>query len=67
MRKLSIILIVFLTIVLNVMPCAAVSKAVPVDPVFEFSSLPEGENILHEFVVRNAGDTPLNITDVLPP
>ncbi|MBU0973615.1 MAG: DUF1573 domain-containing protein [Proteobacteria bacterium] len=67
MKKLSIILIVFLTIVLNVMPCGAVSKAVPVDPVFEFSSLPEGENIVHEFVVRNAGDTPLNITDVLPP
>jgi hypothetical protein len=67
MRKLSIILTVFLAVVLFALPCSATPRAVFVDAVFEFSLLPEGEKILHEFIVRNTGDTPLNITNVLPP
>lgn len=67
MRKLSIVLTVFLAVVLFTLPCTATPKAEPVDAVFEFSPLPEGEKISHEFIVRNTGDTDLNITNVLPP
>jgi hypothetical protein len=67
MRKLSVILTVFLAVVLFALPCTATPRAVFVDSVFEFSPLPEGEKILHEFIVQNTGDTPLNITNVLPP
>jgi hypothetical protein len=67
MRKLWIVLTVFLAVVFFSLPAAAVPKAMPVDPVFEFSPLPEGEKIVHEFIVRNTGDTVLNITHVLPP
>jgi hypothetical protein len=67
MRKLLMIPTVFLAVVLFGLPCGATPKAVPVEAVFEFSSLPEGEKITHEFIVRNIGDTDLNITNVLPP
>jgi len=36
-------------------------------PVFTFESLPEGGSIVHEFKVKNIGDTLLQIDDVLPP
>ncbi|MDD9300844.1 MAG: hypothetical protein HUK40_00265 [Desulfobacter sp.] len=42
-------------------------KAVFVNPTFEFSPLAEGQGITHEFVVKNLGDTPLNILSVIPP
>lgn len=67
MKKLFIIFTVFLAVVMFTLPCNATPKAVPVDSVFEFSPLPEGEKIIHEFIVRNTGDTPLNIINVLPP
>ncbi len=77
MRKLTDVLtifvstafvsMVFLAVVLFALPCTAAPKAVFVDAVFEFSPLPEGEQIIHEFIVRNTGDTDLNITNVLPP
>jgi hypothetical protein len=67
MRKLLMIPTVLLAVVLFVLPCGATPNAVPVDAVFEFTSLPEGEKIIHEFIVRNTGDTDLNITNVLPP
>lgn len=67
MRKLFIVLTVFLAVALFYLPCTATPKAVFVDSLFEFSPLPEGEKIIHEFTVRNTGDTPLNITNVLPP
>ena len=67
MRKLLIVLMGFLASGLFALTVGAAPKAVPVNPVFEFSSLPEGEHIDHEFIVRNEGDTPLNITSVLPP
>ena len=67
MRKIFIILTVFFAAGFFSLPAGAVPKAVPVDPVFEFSSLPEGEKISHEFIVRNTGDTVLTITSVLTP
>lgn len=67
MRKLFISLMVFLAAGFFSLSVSAAPRAVPVDAVFEFSPLPEGEKILHEFIVRNTGDTVLNITNVLPP
>ena len=61
------VLTVFFAVVLFALPCTAAPKAVFVDAIFEFSPLPEGEKIIHEFIVRNTGDTDLNITNVLPP
>lgn len=67
MKKLAIVLMVVFAAGLFIKPVLAMPKAVPVDPVFEFNSLPEGQHVDHVFIVRNTGDTPLNITSVLPP
>ncbi|MCG8619829.1 MAG: DUF1573 domain-containing protein [Desulfobacterales bacterium] len=45
----------------------AAPKAVPVNPSFEFSDVAEGQSITHEFMIRNEGDSPLNILGVIPP
>jgi hypothetical protein len=37
------------------------------NPVFTFESVPEGVHVLHEFIVKNTGDTLLHIENVLPP
>lgn len=55
------------TLVLVPYICMAGPTAVPLEPVYEFSSLVEGEVVDHAFIIRNTGDTPLNITNVLPP
>lgn len=47
--------------------CMAGPTAVPVEPVYEFSPLMEGEVLDHAFIIKNTGDAPLNITNVLPP
>jgi len=67
MKKLSSILIIFFAVILFTLPCAATPKATFPEPVFEFDSLPEGEYITHEFIVRNEGDTMLTIINVFPP
>jgi hypothetical protein len=67
MRKLFIMLTVFVAVGFSFLPINAAPRAVLVDAVFEFSPLPEGEKIHHEFIVRNTGDTVLNIIKVLPP
>jgi len=41
--------------------------AVPVDSKYEFPPMAEGQGLTHEFVVKNQGDTVLNILGVLPP
>lgn len=41
--------------------------AVPVDPSFEFGAVLEGQILTHDFIIKNQGDAPLNITDVRPP
>jgi hypothetical protein len=67
MRRLFIILTIFVATGFSFLPVSAAPRAVLVDAVFEFSPLPEGEKIRHDFIVRNTGDTVLNITNVLPP
>jgi len=37
------------------------------NPVFIFESVPEGVHVLHEFIIKNTGDTLLHINNVLPP
>ena len=41
--------------------------AVPVAPSFEFEPVLEGTLLTHDFIIKNQGDAPLNITDVRPP
>jgi len=41
-------------------------KAVPVEPIKNFDIVPRGEQIQHDFQIKNEGDTLLEITDVHP-
>lgn len=41
--------------------------AVPTAPSFEFAPVLEGQHLTHDFIIKNQGDAPLNITDVRPP
>lgn len=41
-------------------------KAVPVEPIKNFDIVPRGEQIVHEFLIKNEGDATLEITDVHP-
>jgi len=36
-------------------------------PVFTFESVPEGSHVVHEFIIKNKGDSLLTINNVLPP
>lgn len=67
MRKTWLILVIFSFFILFSAPCTATPKAVLVEPVFQFAPIPEGDELIHEFMVKNQGDTPLNITKVAPP
>lgn len=39
-------------------------KAVPVEPIKDFGIVPKGDKVVHDFLIRNEGDAPLQITDV---
>lgn len=41
-------------------------KAVPVEPIKNFDIVPRGEQIQHDFLIKNEGDATLEITDVHP-
>jgi len=41
-------------------------KAVVEEPLFDAGKVAKGEDVVHDFVIRNEGDAPLNITDVRP-
>lgn len=41
-------------------------KAVVDEPIKDVGTVPKGEKIVHDFVIRNAGDAPLQITQVQP-
>lgn len=41
-------------------------KAVIEEPIFDAGKVAKGEDVVHDFVIRNEGDAPLNITDVRP-
>lgn len=42
------------------------AKVVAVEPIKDVSTVPKGEKIVHDFVLRNEGDTALEITNVHP-
>ena len=44
----------------------AAPKAVPVNSQYEFPPTPEGQKLIHEFVIKNQGDIELNILSVIP-
>src|SRR6266545_6924897 len=39
-------------------------KAVPVEPIKDAGVVPKGDKVANDFVIRNEGDAPLQITDV---
>lgn len=41
-------------------------RAMPVEPIKDFDIVPKGDVIQHEFLIKNEGDAPLEITDVKP-
>ena len=67
MKKIWTIFVIFSFSILFSIPCSAGPKAVLSAPDFHFQPLPEGEELIHEFVVKNQGDAPLNIIKVVPP
>jgi hypothetical protein len=47
----------------NEMPAKAPQAFLP-ESVYEFQSVLEGTQVVHEFVLKNKGDAPLNILQV---
>jgi hypothetical protein len=45
---------------------AAQPKAVPVEPIKDVGTIAKGEKIVHDFVLRNEGNAPLEVTGVRP-
>jgi hypothetical protein len=43
---------------------AAAPAAVVPEAVYEFPDIPDGEYVVHDFVIRNEGDTVLNVLKV---
>ena len=41
-------------------------KAVPVELIKDVGIVPKGDKVVHDFLIRNEGDAPLEITDVRP-
>ncbi len=67
MKKLRILILAASILAFSYGLATATPKAVPVNPKFEFSDVAEGQGITHEFIIRNDGDTKLNILGVIPP
>lgn len=66
-KKLSI-LILSIVVLSFLSATAAAGPKVQVDqPVYAFESIPEGKHISHTFIIKNSGDSVLNITGVKPP
>jgi hypothetical protein len=45
---------------------AAQPKAVPVEPIKDVGTIAKGEKIVHDFVLKNEGNAPLEVTGVRP-
>ncbi|RPH53759.1 DUF1573 domain-containing protein, partial [bacterium] len=58
---LSAVLLVAATLL-----AAGKPKAVAVEPIKDAGNVPKGDKIIHDFVIRNDGDAPLEITQVHP-
>ncbi|WDP92669.1 MAG: hypothetical protein HUN04_24280 [Desulfobacter sp.] len=67
MKTRSISLIAAALLALWTGLAGAAPKAVVSDSNYEFPPTSEGQKLTHEFIVKNEGDTELNILSVLPP
>ncbi|THB74386.1 MAG: DUF1573 domain-containing protein [Desulfobacteraceae bacterium] len=66
MKKLIVSLALSAAMVLWTIPTLAAPVAELKDKSFEFETVREGEYVLHEFHIKNTGDTVLNIKKVVP-
>jgi uncharacterized protein (DUF58 family) len=64
MKKLFILLFVIL---FGAAPALAQPEVTVDAPVYTFEPVFEGSHVTHTFVVKNTGDTPFKILEVLPP
>ena len=67
MNKRIILIAAAVLLILLPVAASATPKAVPAAPVYEFDPVPEGQVLSHDFIIRNEGDTELEITGVIPP
>ncbi len=67
MKKILIIALLLLGFSLFSVPVQAEPTVEVIAPIYEFAPVSEGIHIDHTFKVRNTGDTPLKILNVLPP
>ncbi len=69
MKQINLIFAILLLMLALAVPVNALAgpRAVPVAPSYNFEAVPEGQHIYHDFVIKNEGDAPLNITKVQPP
>ena len=52
-------ILVFSVLVLFPQPSLCAPRAEPLDPVFDAGEIPQGKDLVHEFLLKNAGDEPL--------
>ncbi len=64
--KKSIFLTIVFAIFLWSLPCWALPVASVPSAGYEFTSVPDGEKIIHEFIIKNTGDSVLKIENVVP-
>ncbi len=67
MKVLSTYAVLFLALLVFPAASMAAPKAQTDEPVYKFSPVPEGQNFDHAFIIKNPGDAPLKIMDVIPP
>jgi hypothetical protein len=60
------LLLAFSALAPNVANAAGGPKAVAAEPIADVGTVPKGEKIVHDFVIQNQGDAPLQITEVRP-
>lgn len=67
MKKIKIILLILCALFVLPYQVFALQKVEVANPVFTFDPVPEGPHVSHEFIIKNTGDTLLNIEKVSPP
>ena len=66
LRALRSALAIALLVLFALPVAAAAPKAVVDKPIVDVGKVKKGDPVRHEFVIRNAGDAPLEITEVKP-
>jgi hypothetical protein len=63
MQNKKIVIAVMAVILFGIISSAAnaMPKAVVEEPVFNAGEIPQGKAIIHDFIVKNTGDKPLEI------